>query len=94
MNHKELIRELSKRLNMDSEQIENVLQITCKQITDQLIENNQISIQGFGLFDTKRSNPRVVVNPLTKQRTITPSKQVVVFKPSALVKEKLKELKK
>ncbi|MGN1244462.1 MAG: HU family DNA-binding protein, partial [Alloprevotella sp.] len=49
-----------------------------------------LAIQGFGSFEVKKKMERIVVNPATKQRKLIPPKLVMGFKPSAVLKEKLK----
>lgn len=59
------------------------------EMTEQLVDENVISIQGFGMFEVKKKLERVVVNPTTQQRMLVPPKLVVNFKPSPLLKEKM-----
>jgi len=61
-------------------------------ISENLAEVNTINIQGFGLFETKKKQERVSVNPVSRQRFLVPPKLMPVFKPGPVVKEKLKKL--
>lgn len=92
MTNKELIAELAKRLDLTQSQTSKLLEDGISVISENLAEVNSINIQGFGLFETKKKQERVSVNPVTKQRFLVPPKLNPVFKPGPVVKEKLKKL--
>ena len=89
MNNKEFIVELSRRLGYTSREATSVVAALVSEMTEQLIDENVISIQGFGTFEVKKKLERVVVNPTTQQRMLVPPKLAVGFKPSPLLKEKM-----
>ena len=60
------------------------------EMSEQLQNNNQISIQGFGSFEVKKKAERISVNPTNKQRMLVPPKLVLAYKPSNLLKDKFK----
>ena len=92
MTNKELIAELAKRLELTQVQTATFLEDAVSIVSENLAENNTINIQGFGLFETKKKQERISVNPVTKQRFLVPPKLTPVFKPGPVVKEKLKKL--
>jgi DNA-binding protein HU-beta len=59
-------------------------------MSEQLQNNNQISIQGFGSFEVKKKTERISVNPTNKQRMLVPPKLVLTYRPSNLLKDKFK----
>ena len=59
-------------------------------IAEKLDDDTQLAVQGFGTFEVKKKMERVVVNPANKQRKLVPPKLVLAFKPSAVLKEKMK----
>ncbi len=59
-------------------------------IAEKLDDDTQLAVQGFGTFEVKKKMERVVVNPANKQRKLIPPKLVLAFKPSAVLKEKMK----
>lgn len=89
MNNKDFILELSRRLGYTGKEATSVLSALVAEMTEQLVDENVISIQGFGMFEVKKKLERVVVNPTTQQRMLVPPKLVVNFKPSPLLKEKM-----
>ncbi|MCM1107850.1 MAG: HU family DNA-binding protein [Clostridium sp.] len=89
MNNKEFIVELSRRLGYTNKDTTSIVSALVGEMTEQLVDENVISIQGFGTFEVKKKLERVVVNPVTQQRMLVPPKLVVNFKPSPLLKEKM-----
>lgn len=92
MTSKELIAELSKRLNWTQAQTSKMLEEAVGLINSNLVSSNSINIQGFGQFETKHKQERVSVNPVSKQRFLVPPKITPAFRPGQVVKDKLKKL--
>lgn len=55
-----------------------------------LTENDSISVSGFGVLEVRKKMERVSVNPGNGQRMLIPPKLVLNYKPSALLKDKIK----
>lgn len=92
MTNKELIAELSKRLDWTQAQTSKILEDAVSVVNSNLANSNSINIQGFGLFETKRRQERMSVNPVSKQRFLVPPKITTAFRPGQVVKDKLKKL--
>jgi DNA-binding protein HU-beta len=92
MTNKELIAELSKRLEWTQAQTSKILDHAVGIINMNLANSNTINIQGFGSFETKRRQERVSVNPVSKQRFLVPPKITAAFRPGQVVKDKLKKM--
>lgn len=93
MNNKEFIGELATKLDMSNKDVQSMISDFITEFSEQLEDDNTLSIQGFGSFEVKKKLERVVVNPVTKQRMLVPPKLVLGFKPSAVLKDKLNEVK-
>jgi DNA-binding protein HU-beta len=91
MNNKELITTLARNLDLPKEKITDLLELTIAAMADELSKGTSVNMQGFGVFEARRKDERVSVNPRTKVRTLIPPKQVVVFKPSNSLKNQVKE---
>ncbi len=91
MKNKELITELSKRLDIKPAEIEELLEGLGSVISSRLVDNDTINLQGFGQFEAKKKGERISVNPANDKRYLVPPKLVPVFKPGTTVKGKLKE---
>lgn len=72
---------------MDTAQ--SMLQSLLEVMQKQWQEGDSVSITGFGLFEVKKKNERISVNPGTKKRVLIPPKLVLSFKPSVMLKDKL-----
>lgn len=92
MTNKELIAELSKRLEWTQAQTSKIVEEAVSVMNANLANSNSINIQGFGLFETKRRQERMSVNPVSKQRFLVPPKITTAFRPGQVVKDKLKKL--
>lgn len=93
MTNQELIAELAKRMNLTQKDISELLDATVSIFNGNLEKENSINIQGFGLFETKRRNQRISVNPVSQQRYLIPPKISVAFKPGQTIKDNLKKIK-
>jgi len=89
LNTKELITELKNRLNLEEDKVEMLLDSTVKTIEKELLNDNSVSIQGFGTFEVRKKEERISVNPATKQRMLIPPKLALAFKPSSTLKERV-----
>lgn len=92
MNNKEFMIELSSRMGTELKDTQNLMIGLIKELVLQMQEGNSVSIQGFGTFEVKKKMERIVVNPTTKQRMLIPPKLVAGFRPSNILKEKIKNL--
>lgn len=90
MTHKELIAELAQRLNWTQTKVSEVTDAAVLVMNRELAGEQQIQIQNFGLFETKRRSERISVNPQTKQRYLVPPSIVATFKPATALKDELK----
>lgn len=90
MNNKEFTAELSRRTGHNIKETSTLMTALVSEMALQLGEDNQINIQGFGVFDVKKKVEHIVVNPSTRQRMLVPPKMEIKFKPSGTIKDKLK----
>ena len=91
MNNKELTSELAKRLEKSQKDVSQLLEAAALTMKEEFSKGNSISFQGFGVFEIKKKEERIAVNPATQKRMVVPPKLVLNFKPSSILKEKLKE---
>lgn len=89
MNNKEFIAELSRRTGYTVKETSSLMTVLVAEITEQLEDENAITIQNMGTFEVKKKQERVVVNPATQQRMLVPPKLIINFRPTASFKEKM-----
>lgn len=93
MNYKQLQSTIAAKTKLPASKVDILLQSTIDAIIGQLKSGKSVSFQGFGSFEVKTKNERVVVSPTTKEKIKVPQKQVLTFKPSVTYKDKVKEMK-
>ena len=57
-------------------------------IKNRCVDMDIVAIPGFGSFEAKK---RITVHPQSGKRLLVPPKITMTFKPSALLKQKLKD---
>lgn len=90
MNNKQFLTELSGRSQMSAEQAAQQAQNLIGVMENLWQNGDSVSLSGFGVLEVKKKNERVSVNPVTGVRMLVPPKLVLSYKPSSLLKEKLK----
>ena len=89
MNNKEFTAELSRRTGVSVKETTDLIGKLIDEMTQELVEGNAVAILGFGTFDVKKKAERISVSPTTKQRMLVPSKLVLSFKPSSLLRDRV-----
>lgn len=90
MNNKQFLTELSGKSQMSAESAAEQVQALIG-VMEKLWQNgDSVSLSGFGVLEVKKKNERVSVNPTTGVRMLVPPKLVLTYKPSSILKEKLK----
>lgn len=79
---------MKKRLQVEMSDVDALMQAFSNALRDDLLDGNSVSIQGFGTFEVRRNKERISVNPVTKQRLLSPPKQTIAFKSSPILKDK------
>ena len=91
MNSKEFVGELSRRLGYTNKDAAQLVASVVSILTAELQDGKTASLQGFGTFEVKKKMERIVVNPVTSQRMLVPPKLTLGFRPSQVLKDKLKK---
>jgi len=90
MNNRQFVQELAEKCQMDEIQTSKTVQNLIKVMETIWREGDSVSLSGFGVIEVRAKNERVSVNPVTGVRMLVPPKLVLSYKPSSLLKEKLK----
>jgi integration host factor subunit beta len=83
----DLINKISKDLNIPKQEAESGVNMFFDAIKDALLSGEEIEVRGFGSFRFRNRPPRAGRNPRTGDPVKVPSKKVLYFKPSKLLKE-------
>lgn len=84
---------MAERLGKTQKETAAMLDATAKCIISSLTEENQVVMHGFGAFEVRKKQERVLVNPSTKQQMIVPPKLTLAFKAGGAYKNKVKSAK-
>ena len=89
MNNKQLIKELSKRLNRDEKDVNSLLNGFTNVLKDSLSNLDIIAIPGFGEFEALRKEEYISVDDNKKKKVLYPPCIEVNFNASSLLKKKM-----
>ena len=77
---------------MKKKQVEHLLSTNNAILRENLMAGKTVMLQGFGALEVKERAPRTIVHPRTGERTISPSKNQLVFRPVDSLKDELKKI--
>lgn len=87
MIKRELVRELSKKVEMPQKDVMKIVDTLCKIIADELTKGENVKMNGFGNFQRTTRAAKVGRNPITGEQIKIPATDVVVFNPSGRLAE-------
>ena len=77
---------------LSKKKAEELLSTTNAIMRETLMAGKSIQLQGLGALEIKERKARTIVHPKTGERSVSPSKQQVVFKPVGTLKDELKKI--
>lgn len=89
MTRQDLLKSLT-QLGLTKKQALQTVDVFFNTITTALREEKKVSIVGLGTWEWKNRIARLARNPKTGKVVALGSRKVLVFKPSRLIKKKLK----
>lgn len=90
MDYKTFIDTLGKRINASKEETAEMVASLGDVICECALDGDTVSFPGFGNFEPKKRNERISVHPSTGKRMLLPPKITLSFKPSTLLKQKVR----
>ena len=82
LTKKDLINSIYMQIGFSKKISENLLEDTMQTIIENLKKNKKLKISKFGTFIIRNKKSRIGRNPLTKEKKIISSRNVVLFRPS------------
>tara|TARA_Y100000590_G_scaffold306969_1_gene346466 strand:- start:442 stop:735 length:294 start_codon:yes stop_codon:yes gene_type:complete len=89
LTKKEIINSIYIQLGYSKKLIENILEDMFEILLLSLKEKGKIKISNFGTFILRHKKSRIGRNPKTKKEAIISERNVVIFKPSKFLKNKI-----
>ena len=90
MNNKSFIAEVSRQMEMSTDDVQMLTYAFVDVMNECFQEGDAVTFSSFGTFEVKKRMERIMVSPSTKKRMLVPPKLVLAFKPSSVIKEKIK----
>lgn len=89
---KDLIGQIAQSSGMSKKDSEQFLTTMNAIIRENLMAGKAIQITGLGTLEVKERKARTIVHPKTGERSVSPSKNQLVFRPAANLKDELKNI--
>ena len=90
MDNKKLVETVAKNLGRSTDDVNKLIDAFAGILRTRCGEMDSVVVPGFGTFEPKKRNERVMVNPKSGRRMLVPPKVVLGFKVSNVLKAKLK----
>ena len=91
MDTKTLIDRVAASLEIPREKAAEMLDAMTDIGGERCADLDSVALPGFGSFEPKKKNERITVHPSTGRRMLIPPKITLSFRPSALLKQKVKK---
>ena len=85
-----LYEAVSKKVGLSRTESAALVGLVLKEITDCLERGEAVKLSSFGSFIVRKKRQRMGRNPKTGKDAIIPARRVIVFKPSPILKERIK----
>jgi integration host factor subunit alpha len=79
------------KLNLPRSECSALVELVFKEITDTLEKGETVKLSSFGSFIVRKKGQRVGRNPKTGTEAAISARSVLVFKPSAILKQRMNE---
>tara|TARA_B100002052_G_C15551896_1_gene449504 strand:+ start:176 stop:469 length:294 start_codon:yes stop_codon:yes gene_type:complete len=89
LTKKELINAVYMQVGYSKKLIENIFEDMFEILLESLKEKGKVKISNFGTFELRHKKSRIGRNPKTKKETIISERNVILFKPSKFLKNKI-----
>lgn len=90
MDHKSFLETLCQRVNAGKEETSEMMASLCQVLTDAALEGDSVTFPGFGSFEPRKRIERIALHPSTGKRMLIPPKITLTFRPSTLLKQKVR----
>ena len=92
LTKKEIVNSIYMQIGYSKKISETLLDDFFQIIFENLKENKKVKIAKFGTFELRHKKSRVGRNPKTKEKKMITQRNVVLFKPSKELKNKINQI--
>ncbi len=89
LTKKEIINSIYMQLGFSKKLIENILEDLFDILLQSLKEKGKVKVSNFGTFILRNKKQRIGRNPKTKEDAVISQRNVILFKPSRFLKDKI-----
>tara|TARA_A100001388_G_C28659735_1_gene446160 strand:- start:280 stop:573 length:294 start_codon:yes stop_codon:yes gene_type:complete len=89
LTKKEIINSIYMQLGFSKKLIENILEDMFEILLSTLKDKGKVKISNFGTFILRYKKSRIGRNPKTKKEAIISERNVILFKPSKFLKNRI-----
>ena len=89
LTKKDLINSIYMQLGYSKKLIENIIEYIFELILNGLKKKGKVKITNFGTFILRYKKSRIGRNPKTKKEALITERNVILFKPSKFLKNKI-----
>lgn len=90
MDFRKLSDTISNRIDASKEETALLFSALTNCIGEAIANQSSVNIPGFGAFEPRKRAERIMTSPSTGKRMLVPPKIAVGFKPSGVLKQKVK----
>lgn len=90
MDYKTFLETLSQRVNAGKDETSDMVASLCDVLIDAALEGDSVAFPGFGSFEPRKREERIALHPSTGKRMLIPPKITLTFRPSTLLKQKVR----
>lgn len=87
---KDFISLIANQSGLSKKETEHLLTSMNAIVRENLMDGKSIQILGLGALEIKERKARTIVHPRTGERSVSPSRSQLVFRPVANIKDELK----
>ena len=91
IKRKDLIANLYLNIGFSKTISENIVYDIFNLFINNIISNNVLKISNFGNFIKKKKKQRIGRNPKTKEVKVISARNIIIFKPSNLLKKRINQ---
>ena len=91
IKRKDLIANVYLNIGFSKTISENIVYDIFNLFINNIISNNVLKISNFGSFIKKSKKQRIGRNPKTKELKVISSRNIIIFKPSNLLKKRINQ---
>lgn len=91
MNNKEFIAEMARRNGLRPAEAQRMTNTLLAAMCDTFQEGDAVQMPNFGVLEVRKKMERIIVTPGNGQRLLVPPKLTLCFKPSTMVKDRIRK---